>query len=105
MGINLFGGSYGRCLENTPKDTDPNPKRFSIKSIEAVNDYTIAKINYPNCIPYKGNKILVFKGDVRKQLRDSDKIDPHFLETGLSPVARFAANYDGLKLLDKIIGI
>ena len=45
------------------KDINPNPKNFKIIRQEYLSPFTLLWVNYPNCVNYEGNKILVFRGD------------------------------------------
>lgn len=64
------------------KPPNPDPKDFKILWIEEVYDYTIVIIHYPNCTTFEGNKLLVYSGNIKKELRMKYSIDPHFTKRG-----------------------
>lgn len=70
---------------------NPNPLRFSIKTGLMYGNYTLVKVNYPDCTNYEGNKILLYKGVDLKTLKKQKYLDPHFSnnENFFSPIARF----------------
>ena len=88
-----------------PNDGNPNPHNFEMISCKFNRGYTWALVKYPDCKNHEGMKFLLYKGDVAELLRKRKVLDPHFLETGLSPVARFAPNEEGIEALNLIIGI
>lgn len=93
MGMRLFSDS---C--SCPAPRDPDPSKFAIRHLELVGKYTLAVIHYPNCVTYGGNKLCVYQGNVIAELASSKLIDPHFLHASRSPMARFPANIEGMKL-------
>lgn len=89
MGIGPGYRCRGVITETKYVSVNPNPKNFKIeKLVELENTY--AEIFYPDAKNYEGKKVLVFRGQVAKQLLEATEIDPHFSESGLSPIARFA---------------
>lgn len=95
MGMKLFSGCGAIVTGN------PNPKRFIIVSIiEGKNTY--AEIYYPDCTNYEGRKILVYAGKVAGILQQAKEIDPHFQESGLNLLARFAPTEQGKRLAIKL---
>ena len=75
---------------------NPNPKRFNVITEKKIGDLTIAKVNYPDCTNYEGNKILVMKSKYLAKAKNKGTLDPHFCkDESLSPVARFAPTKDG----------
>jgi hypothetical protein len=90
-------GMRNRCstvINNVVVNVNPNPKNFKIVSLMELEN-TYVEINYPDCKNYEGNKVLVYKGKVGKQLIQASEIDPHFTPEGLSPIARFAPTFEG----------
>ena len=79
-------------------DGNPDPKRFKILSIWEVKEYTLAVVRYPNCTTYKGHKLLMYEGRIRETLSKLEELDPHVLEEGLSPIARFAPTDAGFRV-------
>ena len=61
-------------------------------------------INYPDCINYEGNKILVFEGINYIKLYSQGSIDPHFSnnENFHSPIARFEPTDKGWSMAVKL---
>lgn len=105
MGLGLFRSSCSCSYEKQEILPNPNPKNFKIIWIEEGFNFTIAKIHYPDCENYEGNKILVWEGKVAKKIVELKELDPHFCNQHLSPIARFAPTEEGIKIalsLDKI---
>lgn len=75
------------------KDLNPNPVKFKIVRNEYLSPFTLLWVNYPNCVNYEGNKILVFRGDPDFIVNVSF-LDPHFAE-GKRLIARFVPTEDG----------
>lgn len=112
MGIKLFGSSFGddftwNCNDKSPDNTspDPNPENFKIKQIREIGKYLWVLVNYPNCSTFKGDKILIYRNVTRNRIKLYARLDPHFSETGLSPVARFRPDSDGVELSIKFCEI
>lgn len=92
MGLNFIGSGKGSCIPCG--DKNPNPSRFKIeKLIELENTYV--EINYPDAKNYEGNKVLVFKGQIAKEILSRSEIDPHFEEDGLPLLARLRPDFEG----------
>ncbi len=100
MGLRIFSSSTGE---------NPNPDPFNrvIKKINVVGQYCVCLINYPDCTTFKGDKVMVYCCPPH-HIRRAQAIDPHFLESGMSPIARFPGNDSGweyamsfAKMLDK----
>lgn len=91
MGCGPFSGrrpSGGQSYLADPRNPDPN--KFSCGEVRRIGDWWVAKINYPNCTNFEGNKIIV---------TDFNPIyvgflDPHFTETN-GVLARFIPTEDG----------
>lgn len=96
MGISLMSSSGGSRYETNP--ADPNPNVYDIVRIGHINGNIIAKINYPNCTNYEGDKILVWLNRSPSEIHDAIIIDPHFTNEYLSPVARFEPTDRGWEL-------
>jgi hypothetical protein len=98
-------GPFSSSCSSSPyaaPDSNPDPKRFTILDWEYVNcvaKYLIVKIQYPDARNYEGVKVMVYRGfkDTEELLRATNNmIDPHFSETGVSPIARFAPLHDAM---------
>lgn len=108
MGIGIGSrSSSGSCYESPTKlqtelrrlyaSGNPDPKHFDIQKFEAIGNYLVVKVNYPDCTNYEGNKIIVFRDVTPRQLFSSSTLDPHFFNgTGVqSPIARFVPTDEG----------
>lgn len=106
MGCNLLRrSSVYRMDIGRPAPTDPDPKTFKIETIEMVGNYTIAVITYPNCTNFEGRKVLVYAGDAIEKLNNARELDPHFLNSGLSPIARFQPTEQGISMARALCGL
>ena len=90
MGLNLFN----RCKSSpyAVPDSNPDPANFTIHSELKLGEYLVMLVQYPNCTNYEGQKLLVYSGfKSSKELlkKTNGKLDPHFSEEGVSPIARF----------------
>jgi len=81
------GGGVGVSGGGQPVLGEPNPSKFNLVREKCLGGYLVAEIKYEGCKNYEGKKVLVFKGV--PTLSGISKVDPHFLEKGLSPIARF----------------
>ncbi len=76
---------------------NPDPRNFTIeKFLIEVGPFVAIMVHYPECSNFSGRKILVFRGVSREQLIEAKVLDPHFSETGLSPIARFVPTEKGI---------
>jgi len=82
------------------EDKNPDPSKFKILDTFQKHPYLLAKINYPNCKNYEGNKILLYKDIHENQLKTKNLIDPHFSQNinFISPIARFEPTDTGWKM-------
>lgn len=88
MGCSFMKSCGGIQTETKYISMNPNPKNFRIdKLIELQNTYV--EIFYPDAKNYEGNKVLVFRGKVARELLSAKEIDPHFNCGFLAPIARF----------------
>lgn len=118
MGIfSLFGTSSNSTLARSTSigaprassgplprvSTDPRADSFTIKSLEQVNGWTIAVIEYKNCTNYSGMKLLVYPVKAHV-VHAQELLDPHFLDdgNGLYPVARFEPTPLGRKMAETV---
>ncbi len=99
MGISFFSSC---CIESSCQKirdlspNNPNPKKFKIEKIKSIGRFVIAKIRYPDCINYEGNKILVFENTSKREVLSAKEIDPHFCESNhLYLIARFEPTKKG----------
>ena len=92
MGMNMLGSSCDRDTPTSkPLPGNPNKFRFSILRYELIGKVAVIMVHYPDCTNYGGKKILVFDDEnaLKRAISDGE-LDPHFLETNTSMVARFA---------------
>jgi hypothetical protein len=73
------------------------PHRFSIVWAVETGPFCIAMIRYPDATTYGGKKLLVYQAS-ENALRQAESLDPHFTETGLSPIARFIPTERGARM-------
>lgn len=104
MGISGIGGikSACSCGGNLKEDSDypnPNPKNFKFKKINEMTPYTIVWVNYPDCVNYEGDKIMVFENMTVEDIANAKVIDPHFCDGDhISPIARFEPTAKGWEM-------
>jgi hypothetical protein len=78
---------------------NPDPKNFSVLNAEALGDFVIAKVHYPNCTNYEGTKVLVFHNYTLAEVTNAPMLDPHFCDSDhISPIARFEPSALGEQL-------
>lgn len=107
MGVRCFGGSTCSSSPYAVVDSNPDPQKFVIVNESYVNGFLVLHVRYPNCTNFEGNKLLVYRhiGITSSQSllkKTGGKLDPHF-SSGLSPVARFIPNEEGLLLCERMI--
>jgi len=108
MGLRLFGSSSSydkadpepKVIVKTVNQTFlpvPNPENYVLKMIQQVGNHLVLMVNYPECLNYEGDKVLVYKNCTMQELRNQGSIDPHF-SCNLhfkSPFARFEPTDEG----------
>jgi len=102
-------GNYGNWVNSQPAKPEnldvvlpnPDPERFTIISTIQIGKSLVVEVNYPDCINYEGNKILVFSDCEERELRSRKTLDPHFSPDN-GPIARFAPTVEGLRLAVKL---
>jgi hypothetical protein len=95
MGVSPFSSSG--CADRVPVPPEPLPHRFRIDTLMATEDegWCVVMANYPDCTTYSGYKVMVYDKHY-SVIQNATLLDPHFLEKGLSPIARFVGNGNGL---------
>ena len=74
---------------------NPKPKNFHIKEAFVIGDFVSVVVNYPDCINFEGNKIMVYEATLAEVTAQAE-LDPHFCSGDhLSPIARFRPDKDG----------
>ena len=81
--------------QTTIKPSIPNPSAFIILSTTQIGKYVVVEIRYPGCTNFDGEKICVFENTTVDKIRSLSKLDPHFAESGLTPIARFIPTEEG----------
>jgi hypothetical protein len=89
--------NHRKSPERKKPTRNPDPRNFEILETKRVRNFVIARIKYPNCSNYEGEKILVFKNITVKYLRSQRIIDPHFTDkpSELPLFARFQPTQTG----------
>ena len=105
MGLHI---GYSRCRHDTEPATtttwyngsapsapseplpNPNPCNFRVLQTEQVGPWCIAKVFYPDCRNYEGQKVLLYRAPANV-VEGQQRLDPHFCDNPecLSPFARF----------------
>ena len=96
MGIGPFRSCYTNSEVQAP---NPDPSNWVIKRSATYKYVTVLLVKYRGCTNFEGNKILVFKGYVKPQPKES--LDPHFSNTEDSPIARFKPTEEGWNLANE----
>lgn len=97
MGFNFIGSkSNGDRVEYTPSFSITN---WTVKdTLECQTkdgeQYCMLWLNYPEAKNYRGDKIVVYNNKLT-QILSLTTLDPHFLEDGISPIARFEPTIRG----------
>ena len=91
------GGRVGCGPKMSSGDTlpNPNPSNYVIEDTLESGSYVIVKIKYTDCTNYEGLKILVYEGISEANIRKLGRLDPHFCEDKISPIARFEPTPQG----------
>lgn len=77
----------------------PDPRKFEIDVMHAVDHWLAVKVHYPDAGNYEGTKVLVFRGVTEATLQSLKFLDPHFCEKAhISPVARFVPTREGWRM-------
>lgn len=87
--------------KKSPKLPNPDPDNYKVTKAHEEGGYLIVMINYPDCVNFEGNKILVFFEVTLIDLVNQKLIDPHFFpsdEKYKSPVARFVPTDEGWEM-------
>lgn len=72
----------------------PDPYNFKVLEMEVINGNAIILANYPGCLTYEGNKLMLLRGEHPI----GDTLDPHFLDDDYAVVARFLPTELGWKM-------
>ena len=102
MGISPFSS----CFTNSEITTNPNPKKFELIEDWISKNYHLIRVKYIGCTNYEGEKLLLYKTNNYSPINITNLengLDPHFSETGLSPIARFKPDNLGLEMALSIL--
>jgi hypothetical protein len=94
MGASCIGSRSVHDGYVANSDIEPNPRLFNIIKWKSRGNFSLVKINYPNCTNYEGMKICLYNYHISKVL-ETKLLDPHFSEKGISPFARFEPTTEG----------
>lgn len=102
-GSGLFDPFSDGSTESVPtRNGTPNQYRFELVRVYKQDSCVAVLARYPDCENHNGRKIMVFddreKWEREVEQADQPTMDPHFLEEGLVPVARFEPTERGWKL-------
>ena len=107
MGCSPMSRNCGVYRETTKVFApNPDPVKFNVHATLQVGRHTVAKVTYPDCTNYEGEKILLYLCTTSVQILSMDILDPHFddNEEILSPFARFEPTDDGWDIAVKVAG-
>jgi len=100
MGSNFLGRSCTSSPYAAP-NSNPDPKNFSILDWAVSGSVLVVKAKYPDAKNYEGVKVMVYEGfKDTEELRNAvnNRLDPHFSDKDVSPVARFEPTERGWAL-------
>jgi hypothetical protein len=80
-----------------PTIPNPDPVNFKVLLVKQINNHVVALINYPDCVNYEGNKICLYLNIKNNDILNTNRLDPHFAKTGISPFARFEPTEKGFE--------
>lgn len=87
----------------------PNPTKYKILKVEAIERFLIIAATYPSC--RNCNKLMVFEGVGLEDALMWERIDPHFddkrqgtRESAPPPIARFPATDAGWAMARQLVG-
>ena len=100
MGLNFLGSSCTKDTPDGPVGTgNPNKYRFEVLKFDRVNGWAVVILAYADCTNFGGKKVLVYDdADQAWEAVQGGCVDPHFLDEGVSPVARFEPTQRGLEM-------
>lgn len=80
------------------QNPNPNPRNFSVLELFQVGKHAVARVRYPDCTTYEGEKTLLLRNCTAAQVSEATFLDPHFCKSHkhLTPFARFEPTPEGL---------
>lgn len=82
-------------IESARKLPNPDPGDFKIERLMPIGDFLLARVCYLGCTNFEGVKILLYRGVSMSQLTSVESLDPHFVDSKFSPIARFVPTVEG----------
>ena len=79
-----------------PATPNPDPRNFQWVSHVEIAPFVVATILYRGCTTFEGLKVLVYKAPLAA-IKAQKHLDPHFQESGITPLARFAPTIEGIQ--------
>lgn len=88
--------TLGDWVSGYSQTGNPNKHNFSVVRRLDIGKVVVVEVKYPDCRNHDGKKILVYdKKEIFERGVRNKSLDPHFLEIGNSPVARFEPSETG----------
>ena len=84
-------GPFRKSCYTNAAAKNPDPSRWALIALQRFNGGYAMRAKYAGCTNFEGEKVMVFRGDYQHRAY----LDPHFSQTGQSPVARFPPTEDG----------
>lgn len=97
-GIKHFSAGTKSDVSNYPAVNDLNYVdiyNYKVLNCFVKGEWTVLKLNFPNCKSYNGDKLILLKGFKLSEL-DPKKFDPHFLPEN-KIFARFLPTQEGME--------
>jgi hypothetical protein len=94
--VGVSKGVIAKRNGEPPANHDVVIDDFHIVELIQIGSSVVAIVRYLNCANHGGLKVMVYRNTDHAVLRHAKCLDPHFLETGLSPFARFEPTFDGI---------
>ena len=97
--MSMLFSSKSSCKYNqyqSTTNTSPMANAFNFKILNFAilkgDDYIALRVHYPDATEFNGIKIMIYKKELYNWLKQTNKLDPHFLNNNTSPIARFPGN-------------
>lgn len=101
MGLGL---GMKTCFTNREAPApNPDPKRWFIMSAEQFEHAHVLTVKYLDATNFEGIKVMVYLGKF-PGLEALGELDPHFAESGYTPIARFRPTPEGIAMARAFAG-
>jgi hypothetical protein len=94
MGLSIAKHCSGCDCNGKIVSVNPDPKKFEILSVTSyfgpVGNGLMARVKYPNCSTFGGDKILLFFDMTVEEFYEIKELDPHFDKDNPRLIARFS---------------